>query len=157
MEIDDIVVEGKVKAALEGLPLLTIDLVKQQAKNSLVIVTCANWQYYDFVLNWVGHVRKLGVTNFLVGILPFPPSGHLINASATPQRRQIADGCHLYVLPSVLLFGLRFEINDQDLSYYVKLPTREKVAMLLLDKSIASFQLLLQRARVVLTSTLTLT
>ena len=61
--------EERIQAAMEGLPLLTIDLVKDRAKEGLVIVTCANWQYYDFALNWVGHLRKIGVTNFLIGEL----------------------------------------------------------------------------------------
>ena len=69
MELDDDDIERSVKAALEGVPLLTIDIVKAKAVNGLVIVTCANWQYYDFVLNWVGHMQRLGVTNFLIGVL----------------------------------------------------------------------------------------
>ena len=59
--------EERLQAAMDGLPLLTIDLVKDRAKEGLVLVTCANWQYYDFVLNWVGHLRKIGITNFLIG------------------------------------------------------------------------------------------
>mmetsp|Transcript_5824 Transcript_5824/g.16640 ORF Transcript_5824/g.16640 Transcript_5824/m.16640 type:complete len:662 (+) Transcript_5824:421-2406(+) len=35
--------------------------------NNVVIVTWANWHYYDFVSNWVWHLRKLGVVHFLVG------------------------------------------------------------------------------------------
>lgn len=62
--------EDRLQAAMEGLPLLTIDLVRDRAKEGLMLVTCANWQYYDFVLNWVGHLRKIGVTNFLIGTFP---------------------------------------------------------------------------------------
>lgn len=62
--------QRKIETAEEGLPFLTIDLVMERAQRGLVIVTCADWAYYDFVLNWVGHLRKLGVTNFLIGQLP---------------------------------------------------------------------------------------
>ena len=65
--------QAKLQAAAEGVPLLTIDIVKQQAVDNLVIVTFANWAYYDFALNWVAHLRKLGVTNFLVGAPPSRP------------------------------------------------------------------------------------
>jgi len=74
----------KVKTALEGLPLLSIDLVKAAAVDQLVVVTCASWEYYDFLLNWASHLQKIGVTNFLVGAcshhpcqwtdLPLPPA-----------------------------------------------------------------------------------
>jgi len=65
----------RVNAALAGLPLLSIDLVKAAAKDNMVVVTCASWDYYDFLLNWASHLRNIGVTNFLVGTPPRgPPS-----------------------------------------------------------------------------------
>jgi hypothetical protein len=60
----------RVNAALAGLPLLSISLVKAAAVDNLVVVTCASWDYYDFLLNWASHLRKIGVTNFLVGAFP---------------------------------------------------------------------------------------
>ena len=79
MDLD--VSETRLKVAAEGLPLLTIDLVKENAKDGLVIVTCASWLYYDFVLNWVGHLKKIGVTNFLIGG-PSPMRNRMHHASS---------------------------------------------------------------------------
>jgi len=33
------------------------------------MVTWANNHYYDFVNNWVYNVKKLGITNFMVGAM----------------------------------------------------------------------------------------
>ena len=33
------------------------------------MVTWANFHYLDFVMNWVGHLRALGVSNFIVGAM----------------------------------------------------------------------------------------
>ena len=73
MPLDDPIRETQVKAAMDGVPLLTIDLVKGRAREGFVIVTCASWQYYDFALNWVGHLRQINVTNYLIGAF-LPPS-----------------------------------------------------------------------------------
>lgn len=67
MLLEDPIRENQIKMATEGVPLLTMDLVRERAREGLVIVTCASWQYYDFALNWVSHLRKLNVTNFLIG------------------------------------------------------------------------------------------
>eukprot|EP00755_Sulcionema_specki_P025030 Sspe_Gene.82390::Locus_54000_Transcript_1_1_Confidence_1.000_Length_1379::g.82390::m.82390/K20784/XEG113; arabinosyltransferase len=48
-------------------PNLTRELVASVAQNNVVLVTWANFHYLDFVQNWVGHLRKLNVTNFIVG------------------------------------------------------------------------------------------
>lgn len=39
------------------------------SSNNLVIVTWANFHYSDFVKNWVSHMTKIGVSNFLVGAM----------------------------------------------------------------------------------------
>ena len=50
------------------------------AKDNVVMVTWANLHYLDFVLNWVEHLQRAGVTSFLVGAMddallqvPHPP------------------------------------------------------------------------------------
>ena len=50
-----------------GMPILTMELIKNQTVDNLVIVTFATWQSYDFVLNWAAHMRSTNVSNFLVG------------------------------------------------------------------------------------------
>jgi len=36
-------------------------------EHGVVMVTWANWHYYDFVSNWIYHLRAAGVKHFLVG------------------------------------------------------------------------------------------
>ena len=50
-----------------GLPLLTMDVIKNRTVDNLVIVACASWSSYDFALNWAAHLRAINVTNFIVG------------------------------------------------------------------------------------------
>lgn len=38
-------------------------------EHGVVLVTWANWHYYDFVSNWVYHLREAKVRNFLVGAM----------------------------------------------------------------------------------------
>ena len=38
-----------------------MDFVKKHARNHVVMVTWANYHYYDFVMNWVTHLRRLNV------------------------------------------------------------------------------------------------
>ncbi len=39
------------------------------AVDNTVMVTWANLHYLDFVINWVEHVRGLGITSYLVGAM----------------------------------------------------------------------------------------
>ena len=39
------------------------------APSGPVLVTWANLHYLDFVLNWVAHVRALGIRSYLVGAM----------------------------------------------------------------------------------------
>jgi len=48
---------------------LTPELVKKHLRDNVVMVTWANNHYYDFVNNWVYNVKKLGITNFMVGAM----------------------------------------------------------------------------------------
>jgi hypothetical protein len=43
--------------------------VLREAPQGPVLVTWANLHYLDFVLNWVAHVRALGVRAYLVGAM----------------------------------------------------------------------------------------
>ena len=38
-------------------------------EHNTIIVTCANFQYRDFVMNWVEHVCGIGITAYLVGAM----------------------------------------------------------------------------------------
>jgi len=46
---------------------LTQERVEALARGNVLMVTWANYHYLDFVINWVYHINKLGVTNYLVG------------------------------------------------------------------------------------------
>ena len=45
------------------------ELVLRVAPQGPVLVTWANLHYLDFVLNWVAHVRAMGVGAYLVGAM----------------------------------------------------------------------------------------
>ena len=59
---------GPVASGSDG-GALTSELVRSVAKDNLVMVTWANFHYLDFVMNWVGHLRELGVSNYIVGAM----------------------------------------------------------------------------------------
>lgn len=42
---------------------------QRYALDNVIMVTWANDHYFDFVLNWVLHLRRLNVTNHLVGAM----------------------------------------------------------------------------------------
>lgn len=64
------VAEGGVQlSAEEKSHHLTPEFVKMHAKDNVVMVTWANFHYYDFVMNWVSHLRNLNMTNFVVGAM----------------------------------------------------------------------------------------
>ena len=44
-------------------------LAKRYSHENIVMVTWANNHYYDFVKNWVKHIRDCGMNNFLVGAM----------------------------------------------------------------------------------------
>ena len=44
-------------------------LAERYAHENIVMVTWANNHYYDFVKNWVKHIRDCGMNNFLVGAM----------------------------------------------------------------------------------------
>jgi len=45
------------------------EMVKRIAKDNMVMVTWANFHYLDFTINWVYHVKKLGIENYMVGAM----------------------------------------------------------------------------------------
>jgi arabinosyltransferase len=45
------------------------EMVARVAVDNTVMVTWANLHYLDFVINWVEHVRGLGITSYLVGAM----------------------------------------------------------------------------------------
>lgn len=59
------------------------DVAERHAKHNMLMVTWANFHYLDFTINWVYHVKKLGITNYLV---PFPPLPLLLSVSIPLSR-----------------------------------------------------------------------
>lgn len=55
---------GKLK-----VPLLSRDLARSHARDGIIIVTWANYHFFDFVLNWVEHMQRHGIKNYLVGAM----------------------------------------------------------------------------------------
>ena len=49
-------------------------------QDGVVLVTWANFQYLDFVQNWLSHMRKIKVTTYLVGAM----DEELLQASSAP-------------------------------------------------------------------------
>jgi hypothetical protein len=52
-----------------SIPRLSKQLAHRYTRNNVIIVTWANLHFSDFVLNWVAHVQRHGITNFLVGAM----------------------------------------------------------------------------------------
>ncbi len=50
-------------------PLPRREMVQRIAQNGYVVVTWANWHYKDFVLTWVAHVQRAGITGYIVGAM----------------------------------------------------------------------------------------
>ncbi|URD78485.1 Nucleotide-diphospho-sugar transferase [Musa troglodytarum] len=48
---------------------LTKEMVKQHAKDNIIIVTFGNHAFLDFILNWVKHLTDLNIFNILVGAM----------------------------------------------------------------------------------------
>ncbi|CAI9094971.1 OLC1v1030816C1 [Oldenlandia corymbosa var. corymbosa] len=48
---------------------LTKKLVKQRAKDNVIIVTFGNYAFMDFILTWVKHLTDIGLENLLVGAM----------------------------------------------------------------------------------------
>ncbi len=44
-------------------------MVQRIAQNGYLVVTWANYHYFDFVRTWVDHVRAVGITGYLVGAM----------------------------------------------------------------------------------------
>ncbi len=58
-------------AQVRALPrrLRRREMVQKIAQNGYLVVTWANWHYQDFVRTWVYHVRKVGITGYIVGAM----------------------------------------------------------------------------------------
>ena len=73
------------------------------APSGPVLVTWANLHYLDFVLNWVAHVRALGIQSYLVGAMDdgilqaraprSPDEAHITNSAACTSCGSSAAGC----------------------------------------------------------------
>lgn len=44
-------------------------MVQRIAQDGYLVVTWANYHYFDFVKSWVQHVQKVGVTGYVVGAM----------------------------------------------------------------------------------------
>jgi hypothetical protein len=51
------------------VPQLSRELAHKHARDGIVIVTWANSHFYDFVLNWVHHMRVHDISNYMVGAM----------------------------------------------------------------------------------------
>ncbi|KXZ45924.1 hypothetical protein GPECTOR_49g508 [Gonium pectorale] len=47
----------------------TREMVQRIAQNGYLMVTWANYHYFDFVKTWVTHVKRVGVTGYIVGAM----------------------------------------------------------------------------------------
>ncbi|PNW73352.1 hypothetical protein CHLRE_14g629000v5 [Chlamydomonas reinhardtii] len=47
----------------------TREMVQKIAQNGYLMVTWANFHYFDFVKTWVKHVQRVGVTGYIVGAM----------------------------------------------------------------------------------------
>jgi len=56
-------VDASARCDLDSAPFM------QFAVHKRLMMACANYGYLDFVLNWVHHVRKIGVSNFVVAAM----------------------------------------------------------------------------------------
>ncbi len=54
-------------------------MVNGYQQDGYLVVTWANWHYQDFVMTWVMHVKKVGITGYIVGAM----DDHLLEASVT--------------------------------------------------------------------------
>jgi hypothetical protein len=77
-EATDVGVGGKgggAAAASKGaggrlvVPQLSRELAHRHARDGIIIVTWANFHFFDFVLNWVHHMELHGITNYMVGAM----------------------------------------------------------------------------------------
>uniref|UniRef100_A0A061QQR3 Glycosyltransferase n=1 Tax=Tetraselmis sp. GSL018 TaxID=582737 RepID=A0A061QQR3_9CHLO len=55
--------------AVASPPKLTEGLARSIARDNIIIVTWANDHFSDFVFNWVHHIQKHGIANYLVGAM----------------------------------------------------------------------------------------
>ncbi|KAI8466716.1 MAG: hypothetical protein J3K34DRAFT_460754 [Monoraphidium minutum] len=60
----------KQQAALEGCPALSPELLESLAVQKTVLLVAADWAAWDvFGVNWLAHVQRAGITNYLVAAL----------------------------------------------------------------------------------------
>ena len=45
------------------------EMVAKIAQDGYLVVTWANWHYFDFVRSWVMHVKDVGITGYIVGAM----------------------------------------------------------------------------------------
>jgi len=48
---------------------VSLELIERIAIDRAIIVTWANFHYFDFAMNWVNHLEALGVKNYIVGAM----------------------------------------------------------------------------------------
>eukprot|EP00798_Chlamydomonas_sp_ICE-L_P001848 gene1848-33268_t len=65
---------------------LTKERVRRLAKDGYIMITWANHHYLDFAMSWVYHVRKLGLTSYMVGAMDDDMLQSLAKADVTTWR-----------------------------------------------------------------------
>ena len=85
-----------------AVPQLSRALAHKHARDGIVIVTWANSHFYDFVLNWVHHMRVHDISNYMVGAMDDDigqvGAGHTLGAASLlrqPARQPALSGVWL--------------------------------------------------------------
>lgn len=68
-EGDGMEAAGKGIGGRIAVPQLSRELAYKHARDGIIIVTWANFHFFDFVLNWVHHMELHGITNYIVGAM----------------------------------------------------------------------------------------
>ena len=79
-----------------SVPALSKALAHKHSRDSIIIVTWANFHFFDFVLNWVHHMREHRITNYLVGAMDAETGQVRLGAGGQGGRVAAAggDGSH---------------------------------------------------------------
>ncbi|GAX79191.1 hypothetical protein CEUSTIGMA_g6631.t1 [Chlamydomonas eustigma] len=61
--------KGDGLSAMDNKYKPTKEMVQSIQQDGFLVVTWANWHYQDFVMTWVAHVQKVGITGYIVGAM----------------------------------------------------------------------------------------
>ena len=75
---------------------MDMEFLSSHADGRKLIVSWANYAYYDFVLNWAWHLRKLDVNNFVVGAMDEHTYASLKVRTTRAPRRSLPPHTHTH-------------------------------------------------------------